>query len=824
MVSSCRDSEVYSPFPFYLEKDVFEKMVDSTLILNNIVKRLLKHVISNAIKDSNRDSNMGTIKDTIRVWLDEFENKGEIFNLPLEIPDFFWVRYDAFEREDGGIFFSEFNYDKPCAQREIAMADMMKPAGNPNEHFEEKFLLGFKSQCERFFGEQVADRQLCVAILVDPGHYEELHLAHLYLDFLEPLGYKVIIIGGKNLYIEDNILWAFGQKVDVLLRQFPTEFCGEIEAYKGILGLYSQKKVLLLNDPRAIVAQAKSLFATLWDMVLEENDFLTMEEKQVIRDTLPYTSLFSQDKVAELIKNKDKYVIKAAFGRFSEEVYIGVMHTDEEWLTTIEYILNCDKKHIIQQFCPIKKQSVHRFNGNCYEATDAHGNFGIYLVNEEFAGVSLRFSSDYLSCDDIVWINSVGISERRFDIKKFNMKDISKCRLDIWNKINNKAAFEYGYTGGYTSINESYSLDRLCLSRDLYCEIRKATEEVSQLFKKVQDYAISNIEVIGPALGLSNQLCKAVKHCEIDSFTFIGRYDWVVDSRGSLKLLEVNSETPAGLMESLVLSKLIKQNTDIKERDPNEALSDMIRNSFGDIASQLKKKQTVKKVGIVSCTSGEDWYNTTILHEQLKSLPYDFILGEVAGLYAGESGLELYGNKLDAVYRYYPLDWFDKDEFFDGVIEKMSTTPSINPTSTIITQSKAFFALLYELKGKGFFEQREKDLINKYIPKTYLAPKKSLNGLFCAKPWFDREGNSVRFSFKEPFFMQEEGQDYVFQEWIDIHGIELDVYSTVGKEKKRLFPVIGAYVAGQNFCGIYTRAGSSITDRWAVFLPTYYME
>lgn len=800
MVSSPREAEVYSIFPYYLSKESFEDMVNSSAILDELINRLLKKML----KD----------KSSIVIPLDDFELKDEIFGLNIDLPPFFWARYDAFECADGGIFFCEFNYDKPCAQREIAMSDMMKPRNNPNSEFQSKFEEGFKKAWRDYSG---GDASPVVAILVDPGHYEELHLAYLYIDLLKSLNYKYIIVGGKNLYVQNDVVMAFEQKVDIILRQFPTEFSSEINHYKDILKLYNQGKILILNDPRSIIVQSKSVFATLWQMVIDDDVFLSDIEKKVIREKLPYTRIFDTSMLEELRDQKDKFVLKAAFGRFSEEVYIGKMHSDSEWEETIEYVRASEKLHIVQDFYQIKKQRVLKFNGECYEEVDAFGNFGIYMVNGDFSGVSLRFSGDYLTLDESVWISSVGVKDRDLKISRYlnENKDLK------WDYINNTAAFKYGYTGGYTGWYKSFSLDQLVLEKEVYQELVAATRSITDIFKKSRDYVIKNIDIIGPVLGISDKLIELIKHNATDKLTFIGRLDWVMDSVGNLKLLEFNSETPAGLMESIVLSPVIKEQLNIAAKDPNQNMQQLIQKCFKDIINDYQKTKHINNVGFLSTTFGEDWYNTTIVLEQLKHLPFNFQLGEIAGIDARQGKIKLYGKDLDAVYRYYPLDWFDSDQYFEGVVDAMrEETLSINPTSTIISQSKAFFALIYELRNNDFFDESESNIIDKYLPKTYLSPKKALNGIFCAKSYFEREGKSVAFSFKQPF-LSKDIKDYVFQEWVDIQSVSLDVNTTVNSSREIVYPVIGTYVIGEQFGGIYTRVGNSITNKWAVFIPTY---
>jgi len=439
------------------------------------------------------------------------------------------------------------------------------------------------------------------------------------------------------------------------------------------------------------------------------------------------------------------------------------------------------------------------------------------MVDGDFSGVSLRFSSDFLSLDESVWISSVGIRDRTLHINKYLNED-KKLK---WDSINNYAAFTNGYTGGHTGWYKSFSLENLVLQRDVYEELVEATQRITAIFKKVRDYVLENIDIIGPVLGISDNLIELLKNKHTDKLTFIGRFDWVMDSIGNLKLLELNSETPAGLMESIVLNPVIKKQLNITAEDPNQQMNKLICKCFIDIVNDYQKVNDIKKVGFVTSTVGEDWYNTTIILKQLQNLPYNFELGEMSGLKASQGKIKLYGSELDAIFRYYPLDWFDKDEYHEGVIASMKEeTLSINPPSTIISQSKAFFALIYELRNNNFFGDSDCNIIDKYIPKTYLSPQKDLNGVFCAKTYFEREGNSVAFSFKQPF-LSRDINDYVFQEWIDIQTVCVDVETTNSSSKEIVYPVIGTFVIGEQFGGIYTRAGSSITNKWVVFLPTY---
>jgi Glutathionylspermidine synthase len=803
LVSSVREEQVFSPFPYYLDQAAFKSMTYSAEVLDRLTRRIIVKALENP--------------ELKLFQYGQFPKQEDILGLTNELMPFFWGRYDAFQRECGGIFFSEFNYDKPCAQRETAVSEMLKPYNSPNSEFTRKFREGFKQLCSFAV---IYGKKPCVAILVDPGHYEEVHLAQLYIDILKPLGYEFIIAGGSNLYVAGDRVLAFDKEIDIILRQYPTEFLYELPFIEKILKLHNEGRVLVINDPRAIISQTKSLFAYLWEMVETGSGFLTDEEIRVIRDTIPYTRIFDHRQAVYICENKDKYVLKAAYGRYSEEVYIGRMCTDDEWSEVLQYLTTCDELYIVQDFCPIKKERVLRYNGNVFEDCDAFGNFGIYLINGEFSGICVRWSSDYLSSDEVVWSSAVGIREKSLKTKML----ADAGRKQKWMEINEEAAFKWGYTDNYTNTFESFLLQGVFFDNSTYSELKEATEKAVDIVKKAARLVQDNSELLCPVLGINEKLRALVSQKNTDVVSFIGRFDWAYDSAGRLKLLEFNAETPAGLLEGMALSELIKEKLNLGYSNPNDRLGRLIEDAFIRIVKDYSRSREIKNIGFVSSPYHEDWYNTTIIHEQLKHLPYNFMLGDVAGLEGGSGKLKLYGVELDAIYRYYPLDWFENDSYFEGVIESLlGDTLSINPPSTLIYQSKAFLALVWELLEKGFYNEEEGWFIRRYIPRTTLAPRIPGTWDFCIKPLFGREGTGIAFSNNLPD-LKLDCVEYAFQERIDIQPLELNIFSALHGRKEIMYPVIGTYVAGDSFAGIFTRAGSRITDKWSIYLPVYLEE
>ena len=141
--------------------------------------------------------------------------------------------------------------------------------------------------------------------------------------------------------------------------------------------------------------------------------------------------------------------------------------------------------------------------------------------------------------------------------------------------------------------------------------------------------------------------------------------------------------------------------------------------------------------------------------------------------------------------------------------------------STIISQSKAFFALIYELCKVDFYSEHDIQCIEKYIPFTSLNSNDFIDGDYCSKPYLGREGEGVSFSIMNTD-IQNDQNNLIYQKRIEIQSVNLNIHTALSNYKINAYPIIGTFVMGEEFGGIYTRAGGIITDQWAVYIPTYF--
>lgn len=804
MVSSFGEEGVHSQIPFYFSEATYKNMVFYSEEINRISLGILKEVTG--------------VHKVLLNYFDDFLFKDKIFKLKCPIAPMFWTRYDTFRDEKNNVYFAEFNYDKPCGQKEMHLAGKCNFRGNLNEKFIENFIKELSEICYEYSSLEDSGEKINVGFLMDPCHYEELHHSYYFKHILKNTNINIVQVGPTNLSVKDNCVYGYSTiKLQIILRLFPTEFFYEISNIEEILECVDNGKVLLINDPRIIAIQAKGFFAYLWNLVKENSKLISLEDKNVIRKCIPYTEILSLDNIEEVIKNKDRYVVKSSLGRYSQEVYIGRFYTQKKWEEQIKIVSQSNKIHVKQDFINIKQEYTYKPNDyNMNIPTLAFGNFGIYMIKYKTQGFLVRWSKDFLTNDNYTWMCPLGIKSFPVSIRECNLSN----RKRLWEDTLEEAAFKYNFTGEYTNTYEYVSLNFIIIRDNLYEEMLNAGHKFCEILKRIYPYIQKNMELFGPILGIPEELYKLVSASLTEELCALGRIDFAVDNDGQLKILEFNSETPAGLVEAIGISAIIKEKLNIKYKNPNNNLKQCIIKSFSSILNDLKKHKIIKNIAVVTSWHYEDIYTSKLITKILEELSeYKVVFGNIYDLQVINNRIYLYGEEIHALYRHYPLDWFYYEEEMNNIIEPLSSGDYlINPGHTLISQSKALFAVIHELVGKKFFSAEDERFILKYIPYTSLELDNKLSSDFVIKPYLSREGLGVELSYDGNF---QEQEDVIFQDRVNIKPLYTKVYSTTKEESKYQFPVIGVYITGHKPSGIFTRMGDFITNKNAVYMSTY---
>src|SRR5207237_907476 len=104
----------------------------------------------------------------------------------------------------------------------------------------------------------VARRPPRLAILADPAHREEFRLAYLFGREAAALGWRWDVVGPENLAVDDGVPSAYGEPVDIVLRQYPAEYLHERPAAAALLEAARDGQLRWLHDPRRVAAASRS--------------------------------------------------------------------------------------------------------------------------------------------------------------------------------------------------------------------------------------------------------------------------------------------------------------------------------------------------------------------------------------------------------------------------------------------------------------------------------------------------------------------------------------------------------------------------------------
>ena len=487
MVSSFGEEQVHSQIPFYFDKFTYENIVYYSQEINRISLGILKEI-------------KGKHKEALN-YFEDFEFKEEIFDLQCPISPMFWTRYDTFRDINNQIYFAEFNYDKPCGQKEMHLAGKSEFEGNLNSKFIDALIKELKKICYDYSG---SEEKINVGFLMDPCHYEEFYHSYYFKHILKNTNINIIQVGPNNLTVKDGYVYGYSNiKLTIILRLFPTEFFREIHNISEILECVNKRKLLLINDPRIICIQAKGFLAYLWELVKNDSKLLSLKDKNIIRECIPYTEILKPNDLEKIIKNKDDYVVKSSLGRYSQEVYIGKLYEQDAWDNQIKSILESKKIHIKQNLINIREEYTYTpgdYNMNI--PTLAYGNFGVYLIRDKVQGFLVRWSKNFLTNDNYTWMCPLGVKDYPIYIEKFK----SENREEIWENIMEEAEFKYDFTGSYTNINQYISLDSVIMNENIFKEIISASDKFCRILNMIYGNIQENIELFGPILGIPKEL------------------------------------------------------------------------------------------------------------------------------------------------------------------------------------------------------------------------------------------------------------------------------------------------------------------------------
>lgn len=315
----------------------------------------------------------------------------------------------------------------------------------------------------------------------------------------------------------------------------------------------------------------------------------------------------------------------------------------------------------------------------------------------------------------------------------------------------------------------------------------------------------------------------------------IARADLFVCAQGRVQCCEVNSDTPSGEAEAVLLNRLLHPYHG-HVSDPNRTLA----RAFWRMLTASHGRRALRTVGIVYPTEfPEDLSMIALYRQWLQAHGCHVVLGAPYNLHACKDGVGMFGERLDLMIRHYKTDWWGERhvvwrhaapypdaEPLDGPLrvlleaEYAGHVTVVNPFGAVLSQNKLTLAFFWEEQRR--FSAAVRRWIRRYIPPTYrlthmpLAQLRAQQPQWVLKSAYGCEGEeTVCGPYVTAEVWRETLDDALPEHWV------VQRFFHALPESHGTLPNYGVYLVGGRSAGFFTRLAPTATDVAAVTTPTF---
>lgn len=291
--------------------------------------------------------------------------------------------------------------------------------------------------------------------------------------------------------------------------------------------------------------------------------------------------------------------------------------------------------------------------------------------------------------------------------------------------------------------NNTIAKHVLVITEEEHKELEMLTEKLDKETIQAELFLNNNLKLAKP-LALPRQIhkeLKKMKSYDADKHIRLMRYDFHPTTDGKWAISEVNSDVPGGFAEASLMPRIaanLFKDNDYYHKDFGEILVNAI----------AKKVKPNGKIMFVHCTSySDDRQVMQFLGDKLESIGFNpiyaaadhlrFENNEAISILDGNEG------KVDAIFRFTPLEWLIgiKPKRWQGYFDTI--TPSCNHPIAIFAQTKRFPLIWDALEKYGINFSTWRELLPETIE---IKDSKNKEG-FIYKPACGRVGEGI--SIKE---------------------------------------------------------------------------
>lgn len=385
---------------------------------------------------------------------------------------------------------------------------------------------------------------------------------------------------------------------------------------------------------------------------------------------------------------------------------------------------------------------------------------------------------------------------------------------------------------------ERFRLAPALLAEDRYGALCEAAERIGDLYQELTRIVLSRPELLDDFYRLTPWQ-KAMWLASEGRWHGIARVDLFSCSDGSIRSCEMNSDTPSGEAEAVLINRLLHDYSP-GSIDPNRQFDERFWRMVCDShRARTGGPEAPRAIGLIYPTDlPEDLSMIAIYREWLEARDCRVILGSPYNLGEDRDGrITVMGLPVDLILRHYKTDWWGEREI---VWQNQSAYPDpdpldrelslllpaetegrvtvVNPFGAVLTQNKLSMALMWECQS--FFSPQAREWIGRYIPETRRLTACAAEDLareeWVLKSAYGCEGDSVVCG---PF-VKESDWRLALAVAIPSHWIAQRFFQ-VRPDEDGWLPNYGVYLMGGKAGGIYTRLSKQATDYTALTAPTF---
>lgn len=358
---------------------------------------------------------------------------------------------------------------------------------------------------------------------------------------------------------------------------------------------------------------------------------------------------------------------------------------------------------------------------------------------------------------------------------------------------------------------EQYWIDQIVSINSGLCqELMSVSSVLWRIFDKTARFIIGRRDLY-ELLSIPEVLWDGLDNlppAEVGKMSKYARFDFAIDDHGSIKLLELNADTPTGYVESSVVTPWMcsQHNLWTPNTDMQKHVKEAWARDTPDYAACIAYGDHAEDSGTI---------NMLVKHSGSHVQCIDCL-----DLWVDEGYLKVGEETINSLFALYPKEWMAIDDGGDALSYAIETgnVKILNSLHSIILQSKGLQAVIWAFHelGVDFYTQEEHLIIEHYMLPTY--NQAVFDESYVSKSMFGREGGSVRIFDKNGEILAEDHDGFdtscffsrVYQKKAQMTTIDLD-HGT-------FHLLTGVFVINGTPCGLLGRAGGLITGNDSHFV------